>query len=205
MSKQIQVSQLLATPDAQYINGEVSGLLTNIRPPNGRGPSKAKLQDPTGSIEVSLWGGGVSHWEGKYVLFSGKGMQIKEFRGTKQLSVGDKVVIGQAVEPEERPTEADFRSMAPTAPAPQPPRHSQQNRPAVPPGGLPVNIPNGQTIGMATKAAVDIWLKTHAEQGGAWDAAAISFCFGVANQIIGISRRLEKHAEESAADESVPF
>ncbi len=200
MSKQIQVSQLLATPDATYINGDVSGHLTGIRPPNGRGPSKAKLQDSTGSIEVSLWGGGVSHWEGQYVTFSGKGMQIKEFRGAKQLSVGDKVTISKASEPDSVPGDP------PARPAPQVATTVARNRPAEPSGGasLKVNLPAGQTVGMAVKLAGDMLLSENkdfiAEKDWAHRLRA------AAHQIIAVSRSLETDtALDADAFEPPPF
>ena len=103
MTKIIEISQLHSTPEGTYINGIVEGWLSQIRPPNGRGPSKARLEEGAGSIEVSLWGGGVSHWEGKRVRFSGKGMQMKEYKGTKSLSVGDKVLIEPAAPADHNP------------------------------------------------------------------------------------------------------
>ena len=97
MTKLIEISQLLNTPADTYINGAVEGYLVQIRPPFKEGaPGKAKLQDGGQTIDVSLWGQGFSHWEGKRVRFSGKGMKVTEYKGVKQLSVGDKVLVESA-------------------------------------------------------------------------------------------------------------
>jgi len=196
MSKQIQVSQLLATPDATYVNGEVTGYLTQIRPPNGRGPSKARLHDSSGQIEVSLWGGGVSHWEGKQVTFSGKGMQIKEFKGVKGLSVGDKVLISQAAQQaDEMP--GDPPAAPQTRPAPEQARSVPQKPfPALPDPfrDAPVNLPHGATVGGALARAVDIYLAMGqaADTGVRWDTPDIAFVEQITRDLVEIQGRIER-------------
>lgn len=163
MNKTLNVSQLLATPDLTYINGTVVGWLIGIRPPNGRGPSKAKLQDNTGVIEVSLWGGSVQHHEGKRVAMSGKGMQIKEYRGVKGLSVGDKVNIAQLGD--SGPSGEQFPGdPAPTPPAPTKPSYAPQTAQKEAP---PAHLPHGATVGGALARAVEVW--KHARPVGSGD------------------------------------
>ena len=204
MSKKIQVSQLLSTPNATYINGEVTGHLTNINPPFKQGaPSKAKLQDETGFINVSLWGNEVSHWEGKNVTFSGKGMQIKEYRGEKQLSVGDKVAISAAQEPDNIPGDPlpSFAAPRPapkpiqTAPAPQTARSVAQNSPS----GAPIH---GATVGGALARAVDIYIAGCESNNVAWSwgEQARESVELITRDLVSIQQRVE-----SGATEDVPF
>lgn len=146
-NKLIEISQLHATPPDTYINGAVEGYLVQIRPPFKEGaPGKAKLQDGGQTIDVSLWGQGFSHWEGKRVRFSGKGMKVTEYKGTKQLSVGDKVLI-ESSEVDAIPGDP------PAQPAYQAPRTAnsvpalaQSSRPPV----------HGATVGGAIARAVEV-------------------------------------------------
>jgi hypothetical protein len=222
MQKQIAVSQLLATPEGQYVNGTVTGYLTQIRPPNSKGPSKGKLSDGSHEIEVSLWGGGVSHWEGQQVTFSGKGMKIAEYKGTKSLSIGDKVMISAASgQPDHipgdppQPRYADragpqgHPDESPTYRPPEKPtgareqsfqsrNHPVQGKPANT-AGTPVN---GALCGMAVKAAVDIWLATRGD--AQWNNVSGEFVEDTARSIILMSERIQS-GQPTANPENVPF
>jgi hypothetical protein len=197
MNKTVTISQLHNTPDGTYINGEVSGWLSQIRPPNGRGPSKAKLSDGSQEIEVSLWGGGVTQWEGQQVTFSGKGMKIQEYKGKKSLSVGDKVNIGAAdVNPDlEAATATQARAGIKPPPPAQSPRQSSQNAQE----RLPVNLPAGQTVGMAVKLAGDMLLSENPKLIN--DENWAPRLRAAAANIIAISRSLETDTPL----EDVPF
>lgn len=202
MSKLIEISQLLAAPDGTYINGSVTGYLTQIRPPNGKGPSKAKLSDGVVEIQVTIWGGGVEHHEGKQVHFSGKGMKIQEYKGVKSLSVGDKVQISQvnsgSESPEDMPGDPVSRPVARAplasqvgtamrAPNPSQSAPIARNQPS----SQPVNVPHGATVGASINKAVDIWISTNTE-GHAWTESSATLVEKWARQLLAIHTAMER-------------
>ena len=155
MTKLIEISQLLNTPDQTYINGAVEGYLVQIRPPFKEGaPGKAKLQDGGQTIDVSLWGQGFSHWEGQRVRFSGKGMKITEYKGEKQLSVGDKVSVESAAA-DAIPGDPAPAQPAQHHPSPVKPSSSTGQSSTFNVGNPPTPV-HGATVGGALARAVEV-------------------------------------------------
>jgi hypothetical protein len=194
MSKIIQIGQLLATPNGTYVNGELHAFVRGVKPPFKEGaPSKAELSDSTGSISASFWGGGIEHWDGKKVVLSGKGMKVGEYKGTKQLSVGDEVDIRYGGAPGAAAQEAEPMPGDPV-PVPNQPRQSQGNVFAAPSG---TRVP-GATVGMAVKIAADFLLNE-----GKWDKTCAGRVEAIAGEIIALSQRLERG--EVPIGEPLPF
>lgn len=214
MSKLIQVSQIQASPDGTYINGEVRAVLSRaVEPKNPKAPWKALLADSTGIIDASFWGGSIAHWGGKQIVISGKGMKVQEYNGTKTLSVGDKASVGFGGAPG---TAAQEEQMA-GDPVPQKttaepdyvrqnsypqtghgsPQYARQNHPTA--VGTPIN---GQTVGMAVKLAGDLLVSENkdfiaeADWAGRLRAAAA--------QIIAVSRSLENGTPFERVDQELP-
>lgn len=202
MSKIIQISQLLATPDGQYVNGEIHAFVRGIKPPFKQGaPSKGELSDSTGSISASFWGGGVDHWEGKQVVLSGKGMKITEYKGTKALSVGDKVDIrfggapgaaaqGEAFPGDPVPAVSSGSYGQPPVQTP-PARPMPQNGPRTAQEHLPVNLPHGATVGASINKAVDIWIATKQPESG-WTDSSATLVEKWARQLLEIHGAMER-------------
>lgn len=206
MSKKLlTIAQVLALPEGEWANGDIFAVLTNPKPPRGKGPWTATLTDSTGSIVGKFWGGGIDHWSGKRVKLSGAGMQRKAYQNVPELSVGQKADVSFAGAPG---TAAQEEDAIPGDPLPSEPRYDVTPHGIVPrvsdapkAAGLPVH---GATVGMCVKGALDIWLQTRANAGDVWDSNAISFVYGVSNQILGVCQRVEKHANEESQDD-VPF
>lgn len=194
MSNQtIQISQLHATPADTYVNGIVEGYLVGyVAGRTEKQPARATLQEGAGQIALTLWGGNLGHWEGKRVRLSGKGMKVTEFKGTKQLSVGDKVTIEGAVG-------ASTTATIGNDTAANPARFT--GRTDAPVGGgatgrlapqeiLPVNLPRGDTVGMVMKLAAEIMLAQ--SEGGAifrqpgWDVTM----FKISHTLLNVSTAL---------------
>ncbi len=213
MSKLIQISQLNATPDGTYVNGEVRAVLSRaVEPKNPKAPWKATLSDSTGAIEASMWGGSIAHWEGKQIVLSGKGMKVQEYKGTKTLSVGDKVNIAFGGAPgaaAQTGNEGDFGDVSQpstaSAPfgghnAPLPPRNAPSVA-RIAQEHLPVNLPHGATVGGALARAVDIWLAINA-QSPAWSPEAPQEIEQITRDLVEIQGRIER-GEPAKSD--VPF
>ena len=179
----ITVSQLLATPDGSFVNSPVEGYLVQIRPPSGKGPAKAKLQDGSSVIEASLWGGDCRQWEGKRVRMSGKGMKVTVYppnSGIKQLSVGDKVSIDSA----EAFAGVPSHPRGVSAPEPMPGDPTPSKAPTV-------SQIHPATAGMAINRGVEIWLAQEGEAGARWDKTAIERVEEIARQLVEMSKRIE--------------
>jgi len=204
MSKLITVSQLNATPEGTYINGEVRAVLSRaVEPKNPKAPWKAMLSDSTGIIEASLWGGSVAHWEGRHVVLSGKGMKIQEYKGVKSLSVGDKVDIsfggapGTAAQDEHmegdpmphtaNPVPATGRFQAKPFPALKTPQQLQEAL-----DNPPVNLPHGATVGGALARAVDIALGTGALSMGGFGPGQVAIIERITRDLVEIQGRIER-------------
>lgn len=186
----ITVSQLLATPDGSFVNSPVEGYLVQIRPPSGKGPAKAKLQDGSSVIEASLWGGDCRQWEGKRVRMSGKGMKVTVYppnSGIKQLSVGDKVSIDSA----EAFAGVPSHPRGVSAPEPMPGDPTPSKAPTVS-QSAPLS---GALVGMAINRGVEIWLAQEGEAGARWDKTAIERVEEIARQLVEMSKRIETGSE----------
>ena len=206
-NKLIEISQLHASPPDTYVNGMVEGYLVQIRPPQGKAPAKGKLQEGAGTIDVTLWGGDASHWEGKRVRLSGKGMKVTEYKGVKQLSVGDKVMIeaaggAQPSAPQEQMPGDPAPDQTPSAPIQA--RSVAQNRPSEP-SVAPIH---GATVGLAINNAREIWLSINQGGSGRWDEQARFEVETIAADFLAMALRLERGQEIPTApkqDQNVPF
>lgn len=107
--------------------------------------------------------------------------------------------------PQDRHPDLEAADPIQTPPSPSKPRNLAGNSPAVP-SGAPVQV-RGDTIGMAMKAAMDVWLAIHGANGAAWNADAISFVKGVTIQIVGISQGVDRHFNSPEAQDidNTPF
>ena len=90
------------------------------------------------------------------------------------------------------------RTYAPKAVAP---RSVPQNRPSE----LPVNLPNGQTVGMAVKAAVDIWLAGEEGKVGGWSEVTAARVEEIARSIVAMNKRIESGHPQEWPQEENPF
>jgi len=212
MSKLIQVSQLHATPDGPYINGEVRVMLYNpVAPKKPTAPWKATLTDSTGSIEASIWGGDPSHWAGKSIVLTGKGMKVQDYQGKKSLSVGDKVSIsfggapGTAAQEPSHPdleaaTPQTSRTVAPNQPQTQTPRSGQiKPFPALPDpfrDPLPINLPHPACVGACVNKAVEVWIATIGKDQP-WGDSSADTVQRIAAELILVHQTLEKGVESN--------
>ncbi len=202
MKKTYTIAQVLATPEGQYVSAEVFAVLSRATPPRGKGPWTANLTDSTGTIAGKFWGGDISHWEGKRIKLSGQGMQRKAYQNVPELSVGQKTDVSFAGAPGTAGQEVDAIPGDPVAPQSfSRPVHAKPF-PALPDPFKPTGTPvNGQTVGMAVKAAVDIWLSTNPRGQTAnldWSIESIEQVEQIARDIVAISERIQ-------SGESVPF
>lgn len=208
MKKQYTIAQVLATPEGQYVSAEVFAVLSRSTPPRGKGPWTAQLTDSTGTIVGKFWGGDISYWEGKRIRLSGQGMQRKGYNGTPELSVGQKAEISFAGAPGTAGQEEDGIPGDPVPP-PVPAGHVRMSGTAFasPPvktqGNAPVPL-NGQTVGMAVKAAVDLWIATAcpAPASGGFGQSQLNEIERIARSIVAMSERIQSGVQD---DESVPF
>lgn len=211
MKKIYTIDNILSLADGSWVSGEVFVTVSNIRPPNGRGPTTATLTDATGVIVGKFWGaGGIEHWAGKRVKLSGQGIQRKSYQNVSELSVGQKAEISFAGAPG---TAAQQEDDIPGDPAPQyapspqtspqagyrpSPSHVSAARQVAPmASGTPRN---GQTVGMVCKGAIDLWIATGGPQenmGG--------FGPDQIDQIEKIAESLFQMSERIQSAESPPF
>lgn len=188
------VSQVIATPENDWVNAEVFAVLSNPKAPNGKGPWSATLTDSTGSIVGKFWGGSIDHWNGKRIKVSGQGLQRKAYKGVPELSVSQKADIsfagapgtaGQAVD-----HNADLESASP--------RSSQQSAPnAAKSPAMPIH---GATVGGALARAVEIWKHIRpAGSGQMPDRQDFEDIDHLTRTLCDIQRRIE------AGEDQVPF
>ena len=98
-NKSTSVSEIIGmTPgdkeNPSYINGSFKAVVSNCR--DGDKVSTCTLSDPDNSnvsITGKLWGRNASRYEGMIVLFSGAGMRRGEYKGTAEVSIGDKAKV----------------------------------------------------------------------------------------------------------------
>lgn len=116
-----------ATDAGDWVNGEFEAVVRNATAGQGRKPSKADLHDPTSpniKIAATWFGGDFVRLSGSTCLFHGQGMKTKTYRGTPELSMGDKVMVNVTVaapEPTSRnaaPTTNAGRAPTPRTPPP---------------------------------------------------------------------------------------
>ena len=179
----LSVAQLLemqpgTKEKATWINDDFEAVVSDVQV--GDKNAKATLSDPHNprvTIAAVFWGAGGSRFEGKLCHFSGKGMTRTEYKGTQQVSVGDKATI----------------QVLGAAPAGSPPPASGAGTGATQcakPGAI-----NGQTVGMAINQAAAMIRETDTfAQGGLDYLHSPQFSadlYTTASDIIRISRMLE--------------
>jgi hypothetical protein len=97
----ITIGQILEmTPgdrqNATWINDEFEAVVSDVKRGTGKAPSTAVLTDPHNSgiaILGNFFGTEPSRFGGKVCHFSGKGMTRTEYKGTQQVTIGEKATI----------------------------------------------------------------------------------------------------------------
>jgi hypothetical protein len=178
----LTVAQLLemqpGTKDkATWINDDFEAVVSDVQV--GDKNAKATLSDPHNprvTIAAVFWGAGGSRFEGKLCHFSGKGMTRTEYKGTQQVSVGDKATI----------------QVLGAAPAGAGSAGGDKGTGAAQGGP---KLFQGQTVGMALNKACDLISKTDTfAQGGLDYLKSPQFSqdlYVAASDILRISRVLE--------------
>lgn len=85
-----------ATEDGEWVNGYFFAVVKNATARNGRKPSKADLCDPDSPnirIKASWFGGDFTDFRDAVCRFDGQGMKTKSFKGTPELTIGDKAQV----------------------------------------------------------------------------------------------------------------
>lgn len=85
-----------ATEDGEWVNGEFRAVVRNAKPKQGNKPSKADLCDPDSpniKLSAAWFGGDLSDFEGATVLFGGKGMKVKDYKGKAELNIGKDALV----------------------------------------------------------------------------------------------------------------
>jgi hypothetical protein len=98
-TKVITVAELLELPagdkqNATWVNDDFEAVLTDVKP--GQKVTTAILSDPHSPnirIAATFFGRDCSRFDGKLCHFSGKGMTRTEYKGTQQVTIGDKATV----------------------------------------------------------------------------------------------------------------
>ena len=131
--------------NATWINDDFEAVVSDVKPGNGNAPAQAFLTDPHNdsiAIKASFFNRDLDRFDGKICHFSGKGMTRTEYKGTQQVTIGDKAtvqVVGSAgaSKPQEQATGQAPRSSATASPEASKKIH-------------------GETVGMAINRATEI-------------------------------------------------
>lgn len=100
-SKIITIGEILEmTPgdrqNVTWINDDFEAVVSDVKHGSGKAPSTAVLTDPHNSgisILGNFFGVDPSRYAGKVCHFSGKGLSRTEYKGTQQVTMGDKATI----------------------------------------------------------------------------------------------------------------
>jgi len=98
-TKVITLAELLELPagdkqNATWVNDDFEAVLTDVKP--GQKVTTALLSDPHSPnirIAATFFGRDCSRFDGKLCHFSGKGMTRTEYKGTQQVTIGDKATV----------------------------------------------------------------------------------------------------------------
>lgn len=97
-NKTTTLAGIIAMPASEnsWVDGSFKCIVTRTKEPSGKMPGKATLVDPDdGSItlDCSFFRRDPSPYEGSIVIFSGPGIKKGEYKGTPQVSVGEKTRV----------------------------------------------------------------------------------------------------------------
>lgn len=141
---------------ATWINDDFEAVVSDVQV--GDKNAKATLSDPHNprvTIAAVFWGAGGYRFEGKLCHFSGKGMTRTEYKGTQQVSVGDKATI-------------QVLGAAPAGSGSGGSGSGSGGGAATPPSARTGN-PNGATVGMAINQACAMIRETEEFAEGGMD------------------------------------
>lgn len=182
-SKLITIGEILEmTPgdrqQAVWINDDFEAVLSDPKRGQGKAPNTAVLTDPHSSgisILGNFFGTDPSRYAGKVVHISGKGISRTEYKGTQQVTIGDKAtiqIVGDA-------------------------KPGQAPKAGTGPAGSASGAPHGAQVGMAVNNAITILREIHAKGD---EQAAMAYFTGlefskdlymVSSDILRIARVLE--------------
>lgn len=182
-SKLITIGEILEMSpgdrqNAVWINDDFEAVLSDPKRGQGKAPNTAVLTDPHNSgisILGNFFGVDPAKWANKVVHISGKGISRTEYKGTQQVTIGDKAtiqVVGDA-----KPSQAPKAGTGPT--------------------GSASGNPHGAQVGMAVNNAITILREIHAKGD---EQAAMAYFTGlefskdlyiVSSDILRIARVLE--------------
>lgn len=149
-TKSMTLGEVCELPDDSWVNGEFKGVVNNVEDKTTKtgAPYSTGFADdpdtPSISIKVTVFGRSLKAFAGKVCLFGGQGIKKKSFRGSPELSLGEKATINVIGSHTGTPKAQGGASEA-AGKAPNGANHAK-------------GAPEGQTLGMALKAAVDILL-----------------------------------------------
>lgn len=182
-SKLITIGEILEMSpgdrqNAVWINDDFEAVLSDPKRGQGKAPNTAVLTDPHNSgisILGNFFGTDPSRYANKVVHISGKGISRTEYKGTQQVTIGDKTtiqVVGDA-------------------------KPSQAPKTGTGPAGSASGAPHGAQVGMAVNNAITILREIHAKGD---EQAAMAYFTGlefskdlyiVSSDILRIARVLE--------------
>lgn len=183
-SKLITIGEILEMrpgdrQNATWINEDFEAVVSDVKRGSGKAPSTAVLTDPHNSgiaILGNFFGTDPSRFDGKVCHFSGKGMTRTEYKGTQQVTIGEKAtiqVVGDA-----RPGQAAKSNAGGSA------------------GGAGSSVIHGATVGMAINQAASILREfppcANGEEHAYFTGTAFSKdLWTIASDIVRISRVME--------------